>query len=487
MMTDSNSPDLGFSPKGLFIGGDWEEAADGRTFESINPANGEHLGDVPLAGEADVDRAVAAAKRAFADWGGLPIKERAQALNAYADKLAEYKDELALMDSVDSGNALSGMKGDVDWTAATLRFFAGLLTEIKGETSSQAARHLNLTHRQPYGVVAKINAFNHPFRFCIEKAASALAAGNTVVAKASEQAPLSSLRLGELSEGILPPGVFNIVTGDGATGSAMIRHPDVMRIGFVGSVETGRIIAREAAEGLKHVTLELGGKNPIIIFPDADPVEAATAAINGMNMNRQGQSCSSTSRVLVHADLHDAVTAELVRQAEALPIGMPWQEGKEVGPVVSPRQFERVMQFIASAKEEGAELLTGGGRPADPTLANGHFIEPTVFGAVTPDMRIGHQEIFGPVMSVMEWSDYEDMLKKANGVMYGLTAAIVTNDLNKAMETAERIEAGYVWINAQGRYLGAPYGGWKQSGIGQEECLDELLSYTRIKNINMRW
>ena len=311
-MTDSNSPDLGFSPKGLCIGGGWEEAADGRTFESINPANGEHLGDVPLASEADVDRAVAAAKRAFADWGGLPIKERAQALNAYADKLVEHKDELALLDSVDSGNALSGMKGDVDWTAATLRFFAGLLTEIKGETSSQAAGHLNLPHRQPYGVVAKINAFNHPFRFCVEKAASALAAGNTVVAKASEQAPLSSLRLGELSEGILPPGVFNIVTGDAATGSAMVRHPDVMRIGFVGSVETGRIIAREAAEGLKHVTLELGGKHPIIIFPDADPVEAATAAIKGMNMNRQGQSCSSTSRVLVHADLHDAVTAELL-------------------------------------------------------------------------------------------------------------------------------------------------------------------------------
>ncbi|MBL93938.1 MAG: aldehyde dehydrogenase [Magnetovibrio sp.] len=486
-MTNINSPDLGFSPKGLFIGGRWEEAADGRTFESINPANSEHLGDVPLAGEADVNRAVAAAKLAFADWSRLPIKERAQALNTFADKLVEHKNELALMDSVDSGNALSGMKGDVDWTAATLRFFAGLLTEIKGETSSQGAGHLNLTHRQPYGVVAKINAFNHPFRFCIEKAASALAAGNTVVAKASEQAPLSSLRLGELSEGILPPGVFNIVTGDGATGSAMIRHPDVMRIGFIGSVETGRIIAREAAEGLKHVSLELGGKNPIIIFPDADPVKAATAAIKGMNMNRQGQSCSSTSRVFVHADLQDAVTAELIRQADTLPIGMPWQDGKEVGPLVSQRQFDRVMGFIASAKKEGAELLTGGGQPDDPALAKGYFVSPTVFGGVTPDMRIGRQEIFGPVMSVMPWSDYDGMLAQANGLVYGLTAAIVTNNLKMALQTAEDIEAGYVWINAQGRYLGAPYGGWKQSGIGQEECLDELLSYTRIKNINMRW
>ncbi|MDD9877115.1 MAG: aldehyde dehydrogenase family protein [Magnetovibrio sp.] len=486
-MTVPTSPDLGFSPKGLYIGGEWQDAADGRTFASTNPSNGEHLGEVPLAADADVARAVAAARSAFGDWGRTSIKERAGALNAFADKLMAHKDELALMDSVDSGNALSGMKGDVDWTAATLLFFAGLLTEIKGETSSQQAGHLNLTHRQPYGVVAKINAFNHPFRFCVEKAAAALAAGNTVVAKASEQAPLSSLRVAELSEGILPPGVFNVVTGDGATGSAMVRHPDVSRIGFVGSVETGRLIARDAAEGLKHVSLELGGKNPIIIFADADPKEAATAAIKGMNMNRQGQSCSSTSRVFVHQNLQNAVTEELVKQAEALPIGMPWLEGMEVGPVVSERQRERVEGFIASAREEGAVLLTGGEKPADPALSNGHFVQPTVFGGVTPDMRIGHQEIFGPVMSVLAWSDYEDMLAKANGVMYGLTAAIVTNDLKMAMQTAERIEAGYVWINAQGRYLGAPYGGWKQSGLGQEECLDELLSYTRIKNINMRW
>ncbi|MBT5299948.1 MAG: aldehyde dehydrogenase family protein [Rhodospirillaceae bacterium] len=486
-MDASTSPDLGFTPKGLYIGGEWQDAADGRTFASTNPSNGEHLGDVPLAGEVDVDRAVAAAKTAFTDWGRAPVKERAQALNAFADKLVAHKEELALMDSVDSGNTLAGMQGDVDWTAATLKFFAGLITEIKGETSSQQAGHLNMTMRQPYGVVAKINAFNHPFRFCAEKAAAALAAGNTVVAKASEQAPLSSLRLAELSKGILPPGVFNVVTGDGATGSAMVRHPDVPRVGFVGSVETGRLIARDAAEGLKHVTLELGGKNPIIIFPDADPVKAATAAIKGMNMNRQGQSCSSTSRVFVHQNLQNAVNEELVKQAEALPIGMPWVDGNEVGPVVSDKQLERVKGFIASAPEDGAALLTGGGVPTDPALANGHFIEPTVFGNVTPEMRIGHQEIFGPVMSVLAWDDYEDMLAKANGVMYGLTATIVTNDFKMAMETAERIEAGYVWVNAQGRYLGAPYGGWKQSGLGQEECLDELLSYTQIKNINMRW
>jgi betaine-aldehyde dehydrogenase len=206
-----------------------------------------------------------------------------------------------------------------------------------------------------------------------------------------------------------------------------------------------------------------------------------------MNMNRQGQSCSSTSRVFVHRSLHGAVTEELVKQAEALPIGVPWVKENDVGPIVSERQFDRIMGFIDSAKSEGAKLLTGGGRPDDPVLRRGLFIAPTVFDQVTPAMRIGREEIFGPVMSVLTWDDYEDMIAKANGLEYGLTASIVTNDLAKAMETADRIEAGYVWINSNGRYLGAPYGGWKQSGIGEEECFSELLSYTQVKNINMRW
>jgi betaine-aldehyde dehydrogenase len=206
-----------------------------------------------------------------------------------------------------------------------------------------------------------------------------------------------------------------------------------------------------------------------------------------MNMNRQGQSCSSTSRVFVHASLHREVTEELVKLAEALPIGAPWLRQNDVGPIVSQRQFDRVMGFIASAKAEGAQLLTGGGKPADASLAGGLFIAPTVFDGVTPAMRIGQEEIFGPVMSVMNWENYDDMLEKANGVEYGLTAAIVTNDLALAMETADRIEAGYVWINSSGRYIGAPYGGWKQSGIGEEECFDEIISYTQVKNINMRW
>ena len=267
----------------------------------------------------------------------------------------------------------------------------------------------------------------------------------------------------------------------------MVRHRDVQRIGFVGSAETGRIIAREAAEGLKEVTLELGGKNPIIIFPDADPKKAAMAVVKAMNMNRQGQSCSSTSRVLVHASLHDTVRAELVKVASAIPIGLPWLEGAEMGPLVSRQQYDRVLRYIDFGHEDGARLLTGGGPPDSEDLSNGFFVAPTVFDDVTPQMRIGSEEIFGPVVSIMSWSDFDEMIDIANGVMYGLTASIVTNDLSSAMRAAERVEAGYVWINSAGRYLGAPYGGWKQSGIGKEESFEELLSYTRVKNINMRW
>jgi len=486
-MNALNAPPLNFSPRGLYIAGQWVAPAEDKSFISINPSNMDKLGEVPLATEVDVDRAVQAAKTAFREWARVPIRERARCLVLLAERIEKHAGELALMDAVDSGNAIVGMHGDMIWTADSLRYFAGLVTEIKGETSSHGPRHLNLTRRQPYGVVAKINPFNHPFRFCAEKAAAPLAAGNCVVIKGSEQAPLSSLRLGELCEGIFPPGVVNIITGDGTAGAALVRHPDVQRIGFVGSVPTGRAIAREAADGLKRVSFELGGKNPIIIFPDADPKKAATAAIKGMNMNRQGQSCSSTSRVFVHSSLHKEVTEELMRQAQALPVGPPWLKENEVGPIVSSRQYERIMGFIDSGRSDGAKLLTGGGKPADASLQRGLFIAPTVFDAVTPTMRIAREEIFGPVMSVLTWDDYEDMLATANALEYGLTAAIVTNDLAKAMETAERIEAGYVWINSSGRYIGAPYGGWKQSGIGAEECFDELLSYTQVKNINLRW
>ena len=481
------TPDLGFTPKGLYIGGKWLESVKGKRFESINPANMEILGDVPLADEHDVNRAVLAAKDAFIDWRRMPIKERAGYLVALADKLQDNRDELGLMDCLDSGNTIAGMKGDVDWSADTLRYFASLITEIKGESFSEKPGHLNFTRREPYGVVAKINPFNHPLRFCAEKSASALAAGNTVVMKASEQAPLSSLRFSEICHEVLPPGVVNVLTGGIACGQAMVRHPDVRRVGVVGSVSTGKSIAKDAAEDLTHVTLELGGKNPVIIFPDVDPKEAASFAIKGMNMNRQGQSCSSTSRVFVHQNIQNEVIEELKVLIEKLPVGLPWIESNEVGPIVSQLQYDKIMDFIASAEREGATLVSGGSSPNDELLSNGFFIQPTIFSNVKPEMRIAREEIFGPVMSVFKWNDYENLISEINGLEFGLTAMIVTNNMKQAMETSERVEAGYIWINTNGRYLGAPYGGWKASGIGQEECFDELLSYTRIKNVNLRW
>lgn len=480
-------PDLGYRERGLYYGGAWHAATSGRSFASHNPATGAKLGDAPYADTNDVDLAVKAAAKGFAEWRKTGIKERARCLEAWAKRVRADAKRLALIDAVDSGNAVKGMEGDMHWTADSLDYFAGLITEVKGTTSSQGPRHMNFTRRQPYGVVAKLNAFNHPFRFCVEKAAGPLAAGNCVVIKSSEQAPLSSFEVAALADGIFPPGVVNVVAGDGATGAALVAHPLVARVGFIGSVETGRLVAKGAAEGLKRVTLELGGKNPIIIFPDADPKQAAAAAIKGMNMNRQGQSCSSTSRVFVHASLHRAVVEEIVRLAEALPVGFPWIESNELGPVVSGRQFERIMGFVESGKAEGARLVTGGDRPKDPALANGWFIRPTVFDGVRQDMRIAREEIFGPVMSVLPWSDAAEMLAQVNSVQYGLTAAIVTNRLDLAMETAEQVDAGYVWVNSTGRYLGEPYGGWKQSGLGVEECFEELLSYTCVKNVNMRW
>ena len=478
---------LGYTPKGLYIGGKWLPGAAGRSLVSINPSTGERLAEVPWAGEEEVNQAVEAAKRGFAEWRGVKPAERARCLEELADRILANAEELALLDAYDSGNTVSGMRADMKWSAETLRYFAGLVREIKGETFADGPRHLNFTVREPYGVVAKISAFNHPFRFCAEKVAAPLAAGNAVIVKQPEQAPISGLRFGELCDGLFPPGVVNVLTGDAVAGSALVRHPDVRRIAFIGSVETGRIIAREAAEGIKTVTLELGGKNPIIIFPDAEVDKAVNLVVKGMNLNRQGQSCSSTSRVFVHESLHDEVVERLVNDAEKLPVGLPWEEGTEVGPVVSREQFDRVMGFIESGKAEGAKLVTGGGRPDGEKLERGFFIAPTVFDEVTSEMRIAREEIFGPVMSVLSWKDYERMIDEANGVIYGLTAAIVTNDLNLAMQTAERIQAGYVWINASGRYLGAPYGGWKQSGLGREESLDELLSYTQFKNINLAW
>jgi betaine-aldehyde dehydrogenase len=325
-------------------------------------------------------------------------------------------------------------------------------------------------------------------RFAAEKLAAPLAAGNTVVLKPPEQAPLSSLVLGRLLEDIFPPGVVNIVTGDGpTTGAALVAHPLVRRIALIGSVEAGRAVMRAASDGLKTVTLELGGKNPLILFPDITPEDAAEAAVGAMNFNRAGQSCSSTSRVFVHARLHDAFVEALLARMNALRMGLPEVEESQVGCLISREQQERVLSYIETGRREGARLLAGGGRPEDPALHRGFFVQPTLFDGVRPDMRIAQEEIFGPVIAIMTWEDEDEMVRQVNGVIYGLSAAIYTRDVAAAHRLARRLEAGYIWVNIPGGHaLGSPYGGIKQSGIGREECLEELLSYTQVKSVRMR-
>jgi betaine-aldehyde dehydrogenase len=472
----------------LFIGGRWEDSRSGRTIPTYNPATGELLGQVPLADAADVDRAVQAAYSAFPAWAETPGPERAARLRALAVALRAHREELARLDARNSGNVIAGMRRDVDWAADSLDYFAGLIPEIKGETLPSEAAYLHYTVREPFGVVAKINPYNHPVRFAAEKLAAPLAAGNTVVMKPPEQAPLSSLVLGRLLQEILPPGVVNIVTGDGpTTGASLVRHPLVRRIALIGSVEAGRAVMRAASDELKTVTLELGGKNPLILFPDVDAQEAADATVGAMNLNRAGQSCSSTSRVFVHRTVHDAFVDALLDRLGRLRVGLPDAEESQMGCLISREQHEKVLSYIEAGKREGARLLFGGGVPDDPGLRRGFFVQPTLFDGVRPGMKIAQEEIFGPVISVLTWDNEEAMLGQVNSVIYGLSAAIYTHDYAKAHRIVRRIDAGYIWVNIPGGHaLGSPYGGLKQSGIGREECLDELLSYTQVKSIRMR-
>ena len=433
------------------------------------------------------DAAVGAAKLAFEEWRLVPPLERARLLKRIAAVLRGHAEELAMIDAADCGNPYKEMVSDANVAAAQTEFFAGLVTEMKGHSIPMGPDAVNFSVREPRGVVGRIIPFNHPFMFCAGKSAAPLAAGNTVVIKPPEQAPLSSLRLFELIEGILPPGVFNVVPGGKEVGAALAGHPGVAMIALIGSVPTGRAVMRAAADTLKPVMLELGGKNALIAYPDADPDDIAGAVIGGMNFTWCGQSCGSTSRAFLHEKLHDAVLDKVRERIKYYKPGIPTDPATTMGAIISKTQHDRVTGYIEAAKSEGARLVTGGGRPTDAALAKGFFIEPTVFADVTPAMRIAREEIFGPVLSVFKWSDEAGMLAEVNAVEYGLTASIWTNDVSTAYRTAMAVQSGFVWINEVGRhFLGVPFGGYKQSGIGREECLDELLSFTQEKNIHIK-
>ncbi len=473
--------------RGCYYGGAWHAPKSGRNADSINPGTGEALGAVADAGAADVDAAVAAAKAAFKEWRNVLPLERAKMLRRIAEVLRGHAQELAMIDAADCGNPVREMVSDAMVAAAQTEFFAGLVTEMKGASIPMGPNVVNFSVREPRGVIGRIIPFNHPFMFCAGKSAAPLAAGNTVVVKPPEQAPLSSLRLAELIDGILPPGVFNVVPGGKEVGAALAGHRDVAMVALIGSVPTGRAVMRAAADTVKPVMLELGGKNALIAYADADPDEVAGGVIAGMNFTWCGQSCGSTSRAFIHEKIHDAVLARVAERIKAFKPGIPTEMATTMGAIISKVQHERVTDYIASAKQEGARLVCGGGPPADPKLANGFYIEPTVFADVTPEMRIAREEIFGPVLGMFKWSDEVKMLAEVNAVEYGLTASIWTNDISTAHRTAMAVEAGFVWINEVGKhFLGSPFGGVKQSGIGREECFEEMLAFTQEKNIHVR-
>lgn len=474
-----------FKVKGTYVNGTWFN--ESKTYEVFNPSNNSVLAKIPISSTEELELAVQSAAKAQKEWAKVSIVKRADLILKLCSRIEERVEEFALMDTYNAGNAITFARKDVLQAVANMKYFAGLVREVKGETFSMEPKHLNFSRQQPYGVVLKINSFNRPFRWCAEKLAAPILMGNAIVIKNSEQAPISSLKFCELLDGLFPDGLINVVTGGADAGSFLVKHPLVKRIAVISSVPTGIAIAKDAAPLLKNISLELGGKNPLIVFDDADIDFAVDLTIKGMRFDTKGESCSSPSRILVHKKLHDKYLETLITEVKKIPVGLPWIDTNVVGPVVSKKQFDSVHQFIQSGIKEGAKLELGGDSPKTKDLKDGFFINPTIFSKVTPNMTIANQEIFGPVISVMTWENYDEMMSIANSTDYGLTAGIVTNSLSNAMKTAEEIECGYVWINAAGRYAGAPYGGWKLSGIGVEECYDELKSYSRVKNINMKW
>jgi betaine-aldehyde dehydrogenase len=467
----------------LYYGGAWHKPKGGYE-PTFNPATGESLGDAPNANAADVDAAARAAHAAFLEWRKVKPTDRAALMRKVSAVIRANAEEFALIDSLNCGNPLTALRRDITNAAASIDFFAGLVLQVQGATIPLGDDVVNMTVREPVGVIGRIVAYNHPFAFAAAKFGAILGAGCTAVIKAAQQAPLSAYRLMELIEGMLPPGVVNVVSGGVACGQAMVEHPLIVKMSLVGSAATGRAIARGAADRLKLVELELGGKNALIVYPDADIKKAIKFAVSSMNFSWCGQSCGSMSRLFIHEKVYDEVLKGVVEGIAKIKPGNPLDENCQMGALISKAQFDKVMSYIEIAKKEGAKLMTGGKASDDPKLRGGFFVEPTVFAEVNQSMRIANEEVFGPVLSVLKWSDEEKLFADVNAVEYGLTGAVFTSNLSTAHKAARRIEAGYVWVNtAGGQALGTPYGGIKQSGYGRDKVLEEMLSNTHVKNI----
>ncbi len=462
-----------------------------RTLESIDPATNRLIGYIPRCDERDADLAVAAAVRAAPGWRATETEERARLLFAFADAVEARRDELARLDSTDNGSPLKDMGNDVTIAVTQIRYMAGLALELKGETMPARAGRIHYTVREPYGVVVRIIAFNHPLMFCAAKLAAPLLAGNTVIMKPSEHTSLSALAMADDLARIFPPGVIQILTGLGAeVGEALVRHRDVRRVAFIGSVATGKRIQTSAAasDSIKTVTLELGGKNPIAVFADADLDLAVDGIVRGMNFTWQGQSCGSTSRLLVQREVYDDIIARVAARMKTMRTGSPLDPDNDSGALVNRAQLDKVMSYIGIGHDEGARLVVGGERLTEGALADGNFVSPTLFADVDPAGRLATEEIFGPVLSAMVFDDYDEAVSIANSVDFGLTASVFTRDLRTAMAFARDVESGYVWVNESARHFGgAPYGGYKNSGIGQDEGFSEIESYAQVKTVNLRF
>jgi len=477
------------SARKLVIDGELVPAASGRTFATVNPATGDEICQVAHGGAEDVARAVAAARRAFENpvWRRMSAVDRSNLLLKLADLIERDADELAVIECMDNGKPATMTRAvEIEGSIRTFRYYAGWPTKLGGETlpvsPRSGARILNYTTREPVGVAGLIVPWNYPMSMAAWKVAPALAAGCTVVLKPAEQTPLTALRLGELAlEAGFPAGVLNVVTGFGDAGAALVEHSDVNKIAFTGSTEVGKLIVRGAAGNLKKVSLELGGKSPQIVLPDADIDAAAASIASGIFFN-QGQTCTAGSRLYAHASIHDRLLAAIADQAAKLKIGDGLDPDTTFGPLVSEEQWDRVSGYVEIGRAEGADVVIGGRRPAG--LEKGFFFEPTILAGAAPSMRVVREEIFGPVLSALSWTDADDLVRQANDSDFGLSAGIWTNDIKSAHRLAEAVHAGTVWINCFNLVDNAtPFGGFKQSGWGREHGRQGIELYTETKSV----